>query len=71
MTTIQVNEQTKAGKVLVETARIMAMKYKGISVVQDSDIDDPELLKKMLAARKSGIVGSEKVMETLNGILAK
>jgi len=71
MTTIQVNERTKAGKLLIETARMMADKYKGISVVQDSDTDDSELLKKMLAARKSGTVDREKVMETLTGILAK
>ena len=71
MTTIQVNERTKAGKVLVETARMMAVKYKGISVVQDSDIDDPELLKKMLAALKSGTVDREKVIEALNRPIAK
>ena len=71
MTTIQVNERTKAGKVLVETARMMADKYKGISVVQDSDTDDPELLKKMLAARKSGVIDREKVLDTLNVILEK
>jgi len=71
MTTIQVNERTKAGKVLVETARMMAVKYKGISVVRDSEIDDAELLKKMLAARKSGTVEREKVIETINLTLAK
>ena len=71
MTTIQVNERTKAGKVLIETARMMAVKYKGISVVQDSDMDDPALLTKMLSARKSGTVDREKVMETLNGILSR
>lgn len=71
MTTIQVNERTKAGKVLIETARVMAVKYKGISVVQDYDTDDPALLKKMLDARMSGIIDREKVMETLNGILEK
>ena len=71
MTTIQVNERTKAGRVLIETARIMAEKFKGIEFLQDNDIDDKVLLKKMLAARKSGIIPRELVMETLNGIIKK
>jgi hypothetical protein len=71
MTTIQVNERTKAGKVLIETARIMAEKFKGIEFVQDTDVNDQQLLKKMLAARKSGIVSRRQIMETLDGIIEK
>lgn len=71
MTTIQVNERTKAGRALIETARVMAEKYNGIELVQDGEIEDPLLLKKMLAARKSGITGLNQVMETLNGIIEK
>jgi len=71
MTTIQVNERTKAGKALIETARIMAEKYKGIEFLQEGDQDDKYLLKKMLSARKSGTVSRDKVMGTLSGILAK
>ena len=71
MTTIQVNERTKAGRALIETARVMAGKFKGIAFVQDSDVDDQVLLKKMLAARKSGEIGREKVMATLKGIIEK
>jgi hypothetical protein len=68
MTTIQINERTKAGKALIQTARIMAEKFKGIEFVQECDVDDKVLLKKMLTARKSGIVKREQVMETLDGI---
>jgi hypothetical protein len=68
MTTIQINERTKAGKALIETARIMAEKFKGIEFVLESDADDKVLLKKMLTARKSGVVTLKQVMETLNGV---
>ena len=71
MTTIQVNEHTKAGRALIETARVMAEKYKGIEFVQDSDVNEQELLKKMLAARKSGEVTRDNILETLNGIIEK
>ena len=71
MTTIQVNENTKAGKVLIETDRIMAEKFKGIEFVTESETDNRVLLKKMLAARKSGAVKRELVIETLDGILEK
>ena len=71
MTTIQVNEHTKAGRALIETARVMAEKYKGIEFVKDSDIDDQLLLRKMLDARRSGEVTRDKILETLNGIIEK
>ena len=71
MTTIQVNERTKAGKALIETARVMAEKHKGIEFVGDEEIDDLQLLRRMLAARKSGIADREQVLNTLNTIIAK
>ncbi len=71
MTTIQVNEHTKAGKALIETARVMAEKYKGIEFIRDSDLDDKDLLRKMLDARKSGVVSRDQVMGTLAGVLEK
>jgi hypothetical protein len=71
MTTIQVNERTKAGRALIETARLMAEKFKGIEVVEGDEVDDPALLRKMLSARKSGMVGRDQVMETLNMIIEK
>jgi hypothetical protein len=71
MTTIQVNERTKAGKALIETARVMAEKYKGIEFVKDSDPDDKDLLKKMIVARKSGTVSRDQIMGTLSRVLEK
>ena len=71
MTTIQVNERTKAGKALIETARVMAEKYKGIEFVKESDLDDQYLLKKMIAARKSGTVSRDQIMGTLSRVLEK
>jgi hypothetical protein len=66
MTTIQVNERSKAGKALIETARLLAEGHKGVEVIIEGNFDDTELLKKMLAARKSGLVERDKILETLN-----
>lgn len=52
MVTIKVNERTKAGKALIETARIMAQKYRGIDILED----DQELLKKMKTNYKSDLL---------------
>ena len=71
MTTIQVNERSKAGKALIETARLLAEGHKGVEVLTEGNLDDTVLLKKMLAARKSGSVEREKIIETLDGIIEK
>lgn len=71
MTTIRVNEQTKAGKALIETARVMAEKFKGIKIINDDDIEDRELLKRMIEGRKTGFVSQEKVMKKLNRLIEK
>ena len=46
MTTIQVNERTKAGKLVLETARMLAKGNKGILITSDEE-DDRVLLAKM------------------------
>ena len=69
MTTIQVNERTKTGKELIEAARKMAEKDKGIELIEDNEINDPGFLKKILDAHRSGTVNREKIMETLNRII--
>jgi hypothetical protein len=38
MVTIEINERTKAGKALLETARIMAEKNKGIEITNESAV---------------------------------
>jgi hypothetical protein len=68
MKTIEVDERTRAGKMLIETARMMAVKYKGIILQEE---DDPIMLAKMLVARKSGIISRTEVLGTLDKIIAK
>jgi hypothetical protein len=38
MVTIEINERTKAGKALLETARIMAQKNEGIEITVENSI---------------------------------
>jgi hypothetical protein len=38
MVTIEVNTRTKAGKALIETARLMAEKFKGINITEENTI---------------------------------
>ena len=52
MVTIKINEHTKAGKALIETARIMAQKFKGIDIVEDNSV----LSEKMKANHQSDIL---------------
>jgi len=55
MVTIKVNERTKAGKALIETARIMAQKYRGIDIFQE----DQDLLEKMKVNYESDLLSEE------------
>jgi hypothetical protein len=70
MTTIQINERTKAGKALIETARVMAEKFKGIKFINEDDAEDQELLKRMVEGR-TGFVSEARVMKKLNRIIKK
>jgi hypothetical protein len=38
MVTIEINERTKAGKALLETARVMAEKNKGIEITNENAV---------------------------------
>ena len=38
MVIIEVNKRTKAGKALIETARLMAQKFKGISITEENTV---------------------------------
>jgi len=38
MITIEINERTKAGKALLQTARIMAQKNEGIEITKENSI---------------------------------
>lgn len=52
MATIEVNERTKAGKLLLETALLLSKENKGISVFES----EKRLLDKMKANRKSDLL---------------
>ena len=57
MVTIEVNKRTKAGKALIETARLMAQKFKGINIIEDDKI----LINKMKKNQKDNLISdSEK-----------
>jgi hypothetical protein len=58
MITIEINERTKAGKALLETARIMAQKNEGIEITMENAV----LIGKMKRNHKNQILSeTEKV----------
>lgn len=55
MTTITVNKKTKAGKTLLELARILAENSKGITIDENEESPyNPEFVKKIKEADKRG-----------------
>jgi hypothetical protein len=52
MITIEINERTKAGKALLETARIMAQKNEGIEITSENSI----LVAKMKRNHKNDLL---------------
>jgi hypothetical protein len=52
MITIEINEHTKAGKALLETARIMAQKNEGIEITNENSI----LVAKMIRNHKKQLL---------------
>jgi len=67
MTTIQVNERTKAGKLILQTARMLAKGNKGILITSDEE-EDRVLLAKMEKNRTGKILNDNEqsdFMETL------
>lgn len=51
MTVITINKKTKEGKMLLELAKILSEKGKGISISEKSPYN-PEFVEKITAARK-------------------
>jgi hypothetical protein len=71
MTTISINERTKAGKTLLELARILAISNKGVSInvdvnrpVVNSEIYNPKFLAKVKAAKKQISDGKTVTIDT-------
>lgn len=58
MTTIQVNERTKAGKLILETARMLAKGNKGILITSDEE-EDHVLLAKMEKNRSGELLNDK------------
>jgi hypothetical protein len=57
MTTITINERTKAGKTLLELARLLAVTNKGVKIEEEESPYDPEFvatIQKRYADYKSG-----------------
>lgn len=57
MTTITINERTKAGKTLLELARLLAVTNKGVKIEEEESPYDPEfvaMIQKRYADYKSG-----------------
>lgn len=52
MITIEINERTKAGKALLETARIMAQKNEGIEITKENSF----LIARMRRNRKKQLL---------------
>ena len=53
MTTITINERTKAGKTLLELARLLSVTNKGVEINEESPYN-PEFVEKILEAEKRG-----------------
>ncbi len=53
MTTITINEQTKAGRTLLELARLLSVTNKGVEINEESPYN-PEFVEKTLKAEKRG-----------------
>ncbi|TDW47280.1 hypothetical protein EV144_105299 [Flavobacterium sp. 270] len=57
MTTITINERTKAGKTLLELAKLLAVTNKGVKIEEDESPYNPEFvaeIKQRYADYKSG-----------------
>ncbi|SHG96398.1 hypothetical protein SAMN05444372_11252 [Flavobacterium micromati] len=53
MTTITVNKRTKAGKALLELAKLLSLNNKGVEIIEESPYN-PEFVKKIIDAEKRG-----------------
>jgi len=63
---IKVNTRTKAGKHLLETARMMAEKYEGIEF--EDEENENELLQKMVRNRKKDILSYDEKQTFLDDL---
>ncbi len=65
MATIEVNERTKAGKLLLETALLLSKENKGISVFES----EKRLLNQMKANRKNDLLNDSETKSFLDELI--
>jgi len=65
MATIEVNERTKAGKLILDTAILLSKENKGIAVFESEKV----LLEKMKKNRKNDFLSETKTNDFLNQLL--
>jgi hypothetical protein len=65
MATIEVNERTKAGKLILETALLLSKENKGISVFES----EKRLLNKMKANRKNDLLNESETKSFLKQLI--
>jgi hypothetical protein len=65
MATIEVNERTKAGKLILETALLLSKENKGISVFES----EKRLLEKMKANRKNDLLNESETKYFLKQLI--
>lgn len=65
MTTIEVNERTKAGKLILDTAILLSKENKGIAVFESEKV----LLEKMKKNRKNDFLSETETNDFLNQLL--
>lgn len=65
MATIEVNERTKAGKLILETALLLSKENKGISVF----VSEKRLLDKMKANRKNDLLNESETKYFLKQLI--
>lgn len=65
MATIEVNERTKAGKLILETALLLSKENKGISVFES----EKRLLDKMKANRKNDLLNESETKYFLKQLI--
>ncbi|WP_348824161.1 DUF2683 family protein [Flavobacterium aestuarii] len=62
MTTITINERTKAGKALLELAKLLSLTNKGVEINEESPYK-PEFVEKILKAEKNIKEGKTKTID--------
>jgi hypothetical protein len=62
MTTITINERTKAGKALLELAKLLSLTNKGVKINEEGSYN-PEFVEKILKAEKNIKEGKTKTID--------